>query len=224
MQETAIALNTHVLVVILFLILFTAKTVLLLFNKHKRLEKVKRYTKALDAVFGSLILVSGVYLILLFKDVPVWLIVKVVLVLLAIPLGIIGLKRHNKLLTLVAWAVFLYVYGLAETNSLTLAKPNSTLVADNPSTSNNSKEILESVKEVQLDNAKAIFNQLCSACHGINGDIDTGGTSNLTISNLDLKERINVIKQGSGLMPGFQKQLTDQEINALAAYTLTLKN
>ncbi|MFD2513054.1 SirB2 family protein [Pontibacter locisalis] len=238
MQETVTALHTHVLVVILFLILFTAKAILLFLNKHKQLEKAKRYTKALDAVFGILILVSGGYLLYLYNGMPGWLITKVILVLLAIPIGIVGLRRHSKLLTILALLIFLYVYGVAETKSLTMQQPGpvrNTTTAPVPgetpetgapviSDAGAPEEIISSMNEAQLTNAKAIYTQVCATCHGTDGTKGLGGAARLTISNLSLKERINVIENGRGLMPGFNEQLTEQEAEALAAYTMTLKN
>lgn len=120
MHEVVIARHIHVLVVILFLLLFLFKVILLLMNKHKNLNKVKRYTKALDAVFGTLILVSGVYLLYLYQSMPAWLVIKLLLVLIAIPLGIIGLNKHSKLLSLLALLLLLGVYGLAELKTLPL--------------------------------------------------------------------------------------------------------
>jgi mono/diheme cytochrome c family protein len=228
MQETITALSTHVLVVILFLVLFVSKALLLYLNKHEVLDKARQYTKALDAIFGTLILVSGFYLLYLYNGFPYWLIVKVALIFAAIPLGIVGLKRHSKLMTSAALLIFLYVYGVAETKSLTMSshtlKENKTseyLKKDDLS-KNPEKDLLTSLNEAQLANAKAIYLKACAPCHTTkdNKPVDS---VNLSISNLSLNERINVIEQGRGLMPGFTNQLTEQEIEALAAYTMTFK-
>ncbi|MBC5992720.1 SirB2 family protein [Pontibacter cellulosilyticus] len=240
MQETVTVLHTHVLVVILFLILFTYKAILLFLNEHKQLNKAKRYTKALDIVFGTLILVTGGYLLYLHQGMPGWLIIKIVLVLLAIPLGIVGIKRHNKLFTGLSLLLFFYTYGLAETKSLTISSSgslqntttdyNSTPVTDatetaeiDSATAGAPEEIVASLEDAQLANAKAIYTQVCETCHGADGTKGLGGAANLKVSTLSLQDRINVVENGRGLMPGFGSQLSEQEVEALAAYTMTLK-
>ncbi|MHA6246409.1 SirB2 family protein [Pontibacter sp. CAU 1760] len=225
-------LHTHVLVVVLFLLLFTVKAVLLLLNKRDALAKMRSKTKVLDMIFGTLILLSGGYLLFLYNGgIPTYLIVKIVLVLAAIPLGIIGIKRENKVLTVLALFIFLYVYGVAETNSLSMNKTEA--IAEAPEaepgddrlseTEHPQEEIMAAMSEAQLENAKAIYNKLCASCHGENGAKGIAGAANLTESQLGLNGRINVIENGRGLMPGFGDQLTEQEAEALAAYTITLK-
>lgn len=243
MQETVTVLHTHVLVVILFLILFTAKAIMLFLNEHKQLDQAKRYTKALDMVFGTLILVTGGYLVYLHQGgIPAWLIIKIVLVLLAIPLGIVGIKRHSKLLTAVSLLIFMYVYAIAETKSLLMSNPgaieNATIAEEttpaidttetgidhlDAAATGAPEEIVATLEEAQLSNAKAIYTQVCETCHGPDGAKGLGGAANLKVSNLSLQDRINVVENGRGLMPGFGGQLTEQEAEALAAYTMTLK-
>ena len=238
MQETVTVLHTHVLVVILFLLLFTAKALMLFMNEHKQLDKAKRYTRALDMVFGTLILVTGGYLLYLYQGRPAWLIIKVVLVLLAIPLGIVGIKRHNKKLTAISLLIFIYVYAVAETKSLLLRNPgpieNATTATLDSTPSIDAteapkqatapaKEITASLEETQLTNTVAIYTQMCATCHGADGAKGFGGAANLQVSTLSLQDRINVVENGRGLMPGFGKELSEQEAKALAAYTMTLK-
>ncbi|MDX5346059.1 MAG: SirB2 family protein [Hymenobacteraceae bacterium] len=248
-------LHTHVLVVILFLILFLVKAVLLFLNKHDLLNKVRSGTKVLDMIFGALILITGGYLLFKYNGVPAWLWVKVVLVLLAIPLGIAGLKRHNKVLTAITLFIFAYVYGVAETKSLTMQKeeyiaaepeetveglpgyvpeqnepPVSTSVdapgsdeAVNKMAGGSGHDILEAMDETQLANAKAIYQQQCAVCHGNDGRKGLGNAKDLTKSSMSQQARIDLITKGKGLMPPFKGKLSDQEIEAVAAYTATIK-
>ena len=62
-------LHAHVLAVVLFLFLFAAKAALLLLDKRAALHKVRRKTKALDMLFGTLILLTGGYLLFLYNGV-----------------------------------------------------------------------------------------------------------------------------------------------------------
>ena len=231
-------LHTHVLVVVLFLLLFTYKVILLLLNKRDTLTKVRNKTKVLEMIFGTLILVTGGWMLFNYNGVPGWLITKVVLVLVAIPLGIVGLKRENKGLAIAALLIFVYVYGVAETDSLTMKQEEAgnAAVIDTPETDaaetgdstlstseSTHHEIVASLNETALTNAQKIYVQQCVVCHGEDGTKGMSGAANLAASKLSLNDRKQVITNGRGMMPGFKRQLSEQEIDELAAYTLTLK-
>jgi len=231
-------LHTHVLVVVLFLLLFTYKVILLLLNKHDTLTKVRNKTKVLEMILGTLILITGSWLLYNYSGIPTWLITKVVLVLVAIPLGIVGLKRSNKLLAILALVIFVYVYAVAETDSLLMNEdtPEHTTIIDTPETDaaetgdatlseseTAQDEIVASLNETALTNAQTIFVQQCATCHGEDGTKGISGAANLGESQLSLNDRKEVITNGRGLMPGFGEKLSEQEIEGLAAYTLTFK-
>ena len=232
-------LHTHVLVVVLFLLLYTIKTVLLLLNKKDTLTSLRNKTKVVEMVLGTLILITGGWMLFNYSGIPGWLIIKVVLVLIAIPLGIIGLKRENKILAVLALLIFLYVYGVAETDSLTMTTEGSNAPAgiiETPetdaaetgdstlSTSTAAQnDIVASLNETALANAEKIYVQQCATCHGEDGQKGLSGAANLTKSTLSLNDRKQIIAEGQGLMPGFKEQLSEQELDELAAYTMTLK-
>jgi alcohol dehydrogenase (cytochrome c) len=68
---------------------------------------------------------------------------------------------------------------------------------------------------------KKIFADNCSACHGLSGHGGNGGPDLTKIPSA--KERARVIEQiqkGGGGMPGFETQLTPQQIADVAAYVL----
>ncbi|ALI98536.1 SirB2 family protein [Rufibacter tibetensis] len=230
---TTAFLHTHVLVVVLFLILFLVKAFLLFFNKHDTLNKARSSTKMLDIVFGTLILVTGGYLAFsYYGPLPSWLLIKVVLVLAAIPLSIVGLKRHNKLLAAVGVLIFGYVYGIAETKSLKIradkgeavvVSPNGEVGTASSDPEKASHPILTKLEGTQLENTKAIYTALCANCHGEDGQKGTSGAVNLQLSTLNVEGRRNVISNGRGLMPGFGSQLSEQEIELLALYSTLLK-
>ncbi|MBC3540925.1 SirB2 family protein [Rufibacter sp. H-1] len=226
-------MHIHVLVVILFLILFLIKAFQLFLNKHHSLNRTRTSTKMLDIVFGTLILASGGYLIFNYNGpLPTWLLVKVGLVLAAIPLAVVGIKRHSKVITAVGLLIFLYVYGIAETKSLKMrpdkgeavaVSPNGEVGTASPDPEKASHPILAQLEGTQLENTKAIYTALCANCHGEDGQKGTGGAVNLQQSNLTVEERRNVIANGRGLMPGYGSQLSEQEIETLALYSTMLK-
>ena len=67
-----------------------------------------------------------------------------------------------------------------------------------------------------------IFSSNCKLCHGADGRLGLNGAKDLTISQLPLNERVNIITNGKNLMAPFGKLLTAAEIDSVAAYTLHL--
>ncbi|GAB2544726.1 c-type cytochrome [Rufibacter soli] len=229
---TAIS-HTHILVVVLFLLLLLVKAFLLFFNRHDTLNKVRSSTKMLDVVFGLLIFITGIFLALNYHgQLPNWLLIKVGLVLAAVPVAVVGIKKHNKVLTAVGILLFLYVYGVAETKSLKMrpdkgglaaTSPKEEMQRETPPPAKANHPIITELQGTQLENTKAIYTNLCAACHGQDGQKGTGGATNLQTSTLTPASRQQVIANGRGLMPGFGSQLTEQEIEALALYSTLLK-
>jgi mono/diheme cytochrome c family protein len=71
-------------------------------------------------------------------------------------------------------------------------------------------------------NAKKIWKVRCIACHGVNGDMGTNGAANLQEADSSLEYRIDMIKNGSesGVMTAFGEILSEEEIEAMAKYTM----
>ena len=74
-------------------------------------------------------------------------------------------------------------------------------------------------------NTKKIWKVRCIACHGIDGTMGTNGAANLQESDKSLDYRINIIKNGSenGVMTAFGEILSEEEIEAMAQFTIDLK-
>ena len=254
----------HVLAVILFLILFLIKAFMLFTNKLRGLDKMKRWTKVPDMILGLLILLTGGYLIWLYPAMPGWLIIKVIVVLAAIPLAIVGLKKQHKPLVALSLICFIYVYGVAETKSLKMrtgyqeisardAKAPGNLditepavttsvatpgndeavnkmaggsgqaLADSLAGAKSPPAISNLMKQTAFANAKQIYRQQCEACHNQKSKKFKHQGPDLTTSAMSLAERKQIILNGSGLMPGYRDQISDQEAEELAAFTTKLK-
>ncbi len=69
---------------------------------------------------------------------------------------------------------------------------------------------------------KAIYTQNCVTCHGVYGDMGASGAFNLKESKLAVEERINVVTNGRNTMLAFNNVLSEDEIQAVAEYTMTL--
>jgi mono/diheme cytochrome c family protein len=72
-----------------------------------------------------------------------------------------------------------------------------------------------------VDGAK-IYKQNCELCHGPDGKLGANGSKDLTVSELELNERIAMITKGKGLMMAFENLLSLSEIKAVAEYTMSL--
>ena len=225
-------LHLHITVVVLFMLFFGYKLVLLFANKHASLATFRQKTKVVDMILGTLILLTGGYLLYALQSFEPYLIGKLVLTLVAIPLGIISMKKENKILGLLTMAIFVYNFGVAETNSLVFKKQKITIqpeivgidtaVVTSESTAP-VNDILDQNKEVALKNGKVIFTQVCAACHGQDGKLGVGGAKDLSQSALKHDEVILMIAKGKGLMQPYEDVLSEQEIEAVASYTEGLR-
>jgi mono/diheme cytochrome c family protein len=71
---------------------------------------------------------------------------------------------------------------------------------------------------------KSLFNTKCALCHGQDGTLQYAGAPNLATSIINKSEVIGQITYGKGTMPPMKGQLNDQQIEALADYTISLRN
>jgi mono/diheme cytochrome c family protein len=67
-----------------------------------------------------------------------------------------------------------------------------------------------------------VYKTYCVTCHGIYGDMGASGAFNLQTSELAVAERVTVITNGRNAMTPFKDILSEEEIQAVAEYTLTL--
>ncbi len=77
-------------------------------------------------------------------------------------------------------------------------------------------------KESHSDVVK-LYNTNCGICHGKNGRKGLAGARILPESKLTVEERIEIIKYGKGQMMPYEKLLSEEEIKAIAEYTMTFE-
>ncbi|AIZ65323.1 hypothetical protein PK28_16545 [Hymenobacter sp. DG25B] len=70
---------------------------------------------------------------------------------------------------------------------------------------------------------QALFATNCAICHGPDGKRGLNGAHDLTKSNLNQMGRVYMVTNGLGQMPAFKGQLTPEQIEQVASYSLTLK-
>ena len=203
-------LHLHTTIVMIFLLFLLFKTVLLVFNRLELLEKVRAKTKILDMVLGLLIIVTGGYLLFKIGPMPGYLVIKLVLVFAAIPFGIIGIKKQNKLLAILSVVAFVYVYGMSETKSY---KMKQEAFAWDDGTS----------ADVSLDRGQAAYQQYCVSCHGEDGQKGLYKSANLTQSELTGAEQGVIISEGKGLMRGYSDQLSEEDLQSVILYINSFK-
>ena len=76
--------------------------------------------------------------------------------------------------------------------------------------------------QADINNGKEIYKDFCRACHGDNGELALNGAKKFPESTLSLEERVLVIANGRNMMTPFKGLLDENEIKAVAAYTMEL--
>ena len=216
-------LHSHVLVVTLFLLFLLFKTVLLLANKKELLARVRKF-KIVDPILGVLMLATGGYLLSLYGPAaPTYLWVKLIIVLIIIPIGIIAFKKENKAMAVIALLLTFYIYGASEVGSLTFSKEDTVAVSDNSPAKNAAEVEIDGATADLLKMGKEVYLAECKKCHGKDGKKGLFKSPDLTQSKLNLSEKVAWIKKGKGVMPAYENELSETEIEAVALYLDELK-
>jgi len=212
-------LHSHVTIVTLFLVFLLFKTVLLIANKKELLAKV-RNLKMIDPILGTLMLITGGYLLSLYGwSAPAYLWIKLIVVLLVIPIGIVAFKKENKMMAILALLLTFGIYGVSEAGGFPTDEEG------------NAQEVnIEVEKQVELTadidvlkTGKELYLAECKKCHGVDGKKGLFKSPDLSQTKLNLSEKVAWIKQGKGVMPSYEGKLSEEEIIAVAAYLDELK-
>ena len=198
-------LHLHVTAALLLLISLLFKTGLLLLNRKEMLDKFRGKTKVVEMIVGALILVTGGYLAFKLGFGQPYLLIKTILIFIAIPLSIVGLKKGKKGMAIIGVLLFVYIYGIGETKSATFKKKK-----------------LEIASEIR-NPGRVIYQQLCISCHGENGNKGVYKAPDLTKSNMEKDKVVELIKNGKNLMPGVEDQIDEQQLELLADYLYTIR-
>ncbi|MBA3704595.1 MAG: SirB2 family protein [Bacteroidetes bacterium] len=194
---------THLISVNLFLLIYMVKTILLLANKDESLAKLTKAIKVPEMIISTLFLITGIYMLTQIPEIKTLMIIKIIAVFVSIPLAVIGFKKKNKALAVLAFLLIVGAYGMAE-----MSKKQKSAAVEIPVTSVNGEEI---------------YTANCSRCHGDDGKSGLMGSNDLSVSMMSMEEKIEIIKNGKGVMNPFAGQLNDEQIKAVAEYTETLK-
>ena len=234
MAQIEIVAKLHCIIVTVFLFFFIFKTILLGIGKTDLLDSIRTKTKIVDIVLGVLILASGVYLMVKTGNHAMTLNVKVLMALIAIPLGIISMKKSNLVLAILAILLMLGAYGIGEAKPwVDKSGPEIEVTSDSINSSQDSiivdvedsvsQEILEQNQVAISTNAGELYMKFCENCHGDNGMKGKFGAANLAFSTMGTQQKIDIITNGKGVMAPYKDDLSKEEIEALAVYLTTLK-
>ena len=73
-----------------------------------------------------------------------------------------------------------------------------------------------------VKNGKEVYRKYCVLCHGEDGKKEVNGAYDISVSQMTMDDRVELITHGRNLMTPFQGILTDQEIRDVAAYSMSL--
>ena len=207
--------HTHKLVVVLFLLLYVVKTILLLSNQKNGLAKFTKVTKIPEMVISALFLITGIVMLTQLAELKTLFAIKLASVAAAIPLAIIGFKKHNKGLATLALILIISAYGLAEANKASFGKRQAVEI-----------EIADpaSANYDLVDHGKALYNAQCTVCYGVDGTLMLSGAKDLKTSQVDDNYIIDIINNGKNTMPKMKGKYNDDELEALKAYVKALRN
>lgn len=192
-------LHTHYLVVILFLIIYVIKTVLLLSNNNDLLLKFSKKVKVPEIIISFLFLATGIYLMVQLPVIHYLMWVKLVLVFASIPIAVIGFKKGNKILAALSLMMITASFGIAEIAKKKKMQADNSLIASN--------------------DGKALYENNCKSCHGIDGKAGLSGAKDLSLTMLDVAGIKEVILHGQNMMQPVP--VTNEQAAAISAYVDT---
>ena len=124
MTFSVLLLRLHLLVLLAFLLFYATKAALLFLGRQEELRNLRARTRIVDSLLGFLILVSGLWLVALYPGAaPRWLWVELGLAVITLPLAIAVMRRQYKPGVAGMLLGLLYLYGVAQSGSLTLRRP-----------------------------------------------------------------------------------------------------
>ena len=73
-----------------------------------------------------------------------------------------------------------------------------------------------------IKHGKEVYRKYCVLCHGEDGKKAVNGAYDITVSEMTLDQRVELITNGRNLMTPFAGILTEEEIVDVAAYSMNI--
>ncbi len=196
-------LHLHRLTVILYFVLMLVLVIPLLINKRNLFVTFRAKAKWVRMTLEFLMLATGIYLLLKSPaGTSPALMVKYGLIILALLILVLGLRKYNYHFVMAGLLVWVYIYGISETRHALLKSPQK--------------------QTANLQDGEKLYNNLCLRCHGKDGDAGFAKAANLKTSTLSDTEIKAIIKNGKNMMPSF-KYLSEKQIEELTKYVKQLR-
>ncbi len=188
--------------------------ILLLMNKKDQLDTFRRWSKVTEIVVSSLFLITGIWMLVLKPTVNYIQIIKFIAIVAAIPLGIIGFSRYNKLLGTLSFVFIVLAYGLAEMGKKIVLKKSIDSVINTDG---------KALDYDQMKHGETLYKAYCIQCHGGDGKLMLQKASDLSVTKMDRNQIKEIINNGKNTMPAFNKVLSSEETQAIVTYVETLR-
>ena len=200
-------LHTHTTFVFIYILLFIYKVYLLLADKHEALAKFRKKSKVIaEMIVPVIFLGTGIYLAMNSGDLGTWFYIKMGLLVISIPLGIVAFRKNSKMLAILTLLLFVaMIFITYDRNKMGAGASNA------PAT------------PTTMVDGKALYEANCSKCHGSDGTMGLSGAANLQTSNMADDEIKSTIANGKKMMPPNPGNLTPEQISAVADYVKTLR-
>lgn len=213
-----IVIVAHVFFCLLLILNFLIKIIwsLWTFSSFEKQDKLRKKFRYPEWILFSFVIITGIYPILVLNTYDIYHLLKIVLL-----IGVVWFSR----------SLVQFNYTFASSISLLLFLIIGWVSFAKVPTFKTQQRFIEIKTEAELKGGlqehpgKIIFDQLCSTCHGADGKLMKFQAADLSVTQLTLEERIDIIRNGSPLtvMAPFNRQLSEEEIEAVALYIEEMK-
>ena len=179
---------------------------MLLMDKQEALANFRRKSKVIaEMIIPVIFLGTGIFLTVKSGDLGLWFYIKMALLVISIPLGIVAFKKNSKMLAILT--LLLFVAMIFVTYDRHKMETTSSAPAEQSASTD----------------GKTLYEANCSKCHGADGTLGLSGAANLQTSKMADDEIKTTITNGKKMMPPNPGNLTPDQINAVADYVKTLR-
>ncbi|MCX6351582.1 MAG: SirB2 family protein [Bacteroidetes bacterium] len=171
--------HTHLLFVCIYLAVFLYKLYILLTKDKAAVDSIRQKTKLVEMIVPTVFLVTGIWMaVISHNGQEGWLYFKLGLMVIAILCGVIAMKKYNKMMGILAFILFLLIYGISESKKMRKVL-------------NFESEASERIEPIAKDYNKTKHGETlyksngvmnCINCHGEKGDAGLTGAANLITS------------------------------------------